>query len=183
MFVCLFCFVLELKYSWHTMFHEILVYNIAGQPVHCVCSPQAQLHYSTPDCIPYAVPSSLWLIHSIAGSLYLPLPFTRFAPYPLASISLCSVFTGLFLLFVCSFVLFFGFHIKVRSCDIYLSLSDLLRLVPSWSIHSVPNIRSHSFFMAEEYSIVYIYATSSLSIHLSRDSWVASISWLCIMLW
>ena len=59
----------------------------------------------------------LWLIHSITGRLHLPLPGTHFAqaptPSPLATISLFSVFMGLFLLLLAYCFIFFRFHIWV----------------------------------------------------------------------
>ena len=72
--------------------------------------------------------SSPWLIYFVTGSLYLLISFTYFIHpptlSPLATTCLLSVSIGLFLFcYVCSFVLFCRFHIKVKSHCICLSLT------------------------------------------------------------
>ena len=104
-------------------------------------------------------------IYFITGSLclWLPSPILPTAhPCLWQSPILFSVyvsFGGLFLL------LYFRFHIKVRSYNICLSLSDLFRLaVCPQKSPMLSQIAIIPFFVAEWYSIVYVYITFSLSI-------------------
>lgn len=64
--------------------------------------------------------SSPWLLHSITGSLYLPVPFTHFAalstPSPLATTRMFSVFIGLILLFSWKNFYFKKSLVKKQNC-------------------------------------------------------------------
>ena len=90
-----------------------------------------------------------WLTYSITGNLYLPLPFTHSAcfplsPSPLATISLFSVFISLILLFVYS--LFGSFHIKrTHLCNIYTDLegNSTANPKPQSSFLSLPSSLHH----------------------------------------
>ena len=83
-------------------------------------------------------------------------------PFPLVNTTLFSVSMCLFWLFfffiffVCFF--FFVFHRWEKSSGVSFSIWLIsLSTVPSRSIHVVANGRIASVFMAEEYTIVYIY--------------------------
>lgn len=86
-------------------------------------SVTVQCYYSIIDC-PF-----LPVTFSMTGTLYLPLPFPSFCPsscpLPPWQPSVCSLFMGLFLLFVCSFVLFFHCKGSVRrKADSYLQARE-----------------------------------------------------------
>ena len=96
----------------------------------------------------------LWLIHSITGSLYLPLFFTHFVhpltPFPLATINLFSTFMGLILIFICLFscFVFLDFTYEQNHMVFILIWLIPLSIIPSKSVHIVTNgkiSRSHPF--------------------------------------
>ena len=71
--------------------------------------------------------TSLYLIYFILRNLYILTPYSYFAPPPRHSswvtTSLFSVFVSSFLFcYNCSFVLFFGFHVKVKTVFVYIWL-------------------------------------------------------------
>ena len=66
-------------------------------------------------------------------------------------------------LYLYLFILFFRFHLQVKSYSVCLSLSDLLSMLISRSIHINGNI---SFFLWLNNIPLYICTTSSLSIRL-----------------
>ena len=74
-----------------------------------------------------------WLTNWITGSLYLPLPITHFAPSPPSpsgnhQFVFCIYKSdSAFCSFVYSSVLFFRFHIWLKSCNICLSLTYFTR--------------------------------------------------------
>ena len=86
-------------------------------------------------------------IYFITGSLYLLIPFTHSAhsptPLPLVT-TVCSLYLWV-LCFVCSFVLFFRFHIKVKQYLLFPIWLISLGIIHSRSIHVVPNGKVSSF--------------------------------------
>ena len=148
---------------------QVVTKHRADLPVLCGCFPLA--------------------IYFRFGSVYKSMPLSHFIPaYPSPSpcpqvhplclhIYSCPVprFFRTIFLFVC----FFRFHIYVITYVICFSLSDLLfsvgqSLGPSTSLQ----ITQFRFFPWLSNIPLYICATSSLSIHLSMDTQVASMSWL-----
>ena len=117
-----------------------------------------------------------WLIYLVTGSLSLLISLTYFSPpltpSPLTTTCLFSVSIALFLFcYICSFVLFFRFHIQLRSYSSSLSLSDLFYLAqyPLDPFMLSQMARFHSFLWPSNIPL-YTCTTSSLSIHLSMDT-------------
>lgn len=140
-----------------------LNYNIVIPQVYTLCSahykssyPLAPYKANTTTLFPMLGFLFPWLAHSITGSLCIPLPFTHLAqpPTPLPSgnhqLILCTYGSISTFLFVCSFVLCFN---STRSEIIwYWSFTIWLKsfsIIPSRSIHVVPNSKISCFFMAE----------------------------------
>ena len=124
-------------------------------------------------------------IYFTFGSVYMSMPLSHFVPaYP--SPSLCPQVHSLCLcLYSCPaprfFRTLFFFLDSIYMCQhtvfVFLSLTDFTRMTVSRSIHLTTNNSILFLFMAEYYSIVYM-CPYSLSIHLSMDTQVASMSWL-----
>ena len=129
------------------------MYNIVIQLLSVLCCVHLTCSYHLSPCNTVTIPltlfpmlclSSLWLTHSITGSLYFPLPFTHFVqptlPFLLATISLFSVFMGLILLFVCLFNCFVFYIPHMSEIIWYVSFSVWLisfSMISSRSIHKV----------------------------------------------
>ena len=120
------------------------------------------------------------------GSVYMFMPLSDFVPaYPspspcpqVHSLHLC-LYSCPALRFFKTIFNFFRFHICVLAYGICFSLSDLLHSVwqtlgPSTSLQ----LTQFCFFLWLSSIPLYICATSSLSIHLSMDTKLASMSWL-----
>ena len=147
---------------------QVVTKQRADLPVLCSCFPLA--------------------IYFTSGSVYMHMPLSQFVP---ASTSPCphpQVHSLHLRLYSCPaprvfrtilFVCFQIPYIYVLAYGIYFSLSDLLHSVyqslgPSTSLQ----ITQFHFFIWLSNIPLYICATSSLSIHLSIDTQVASMSWL-----
>ena len=145
---------------------QVVTKHRADLPVLCGCFPLASyftfgnIYKSMPLCdfVPaYPSPSPRPQVHSLHLCLY-SYPAPRF-------------FRMIFF--------FFRFHIYVLAYSICFSLSDLLPSVgqtlgPSTSLQ----ITQFCSFLWLSNTPLFICATSSLSIHLSMDTQVASMSWL-----
>ena len=113
--------------------------------------------------------SSLWLIYFVTGSLYLLIPITYFTS-PVWQPHFCSLY-----LWVCfCFVLFFHLFCFLNSTYkwnqtvfVFLCLVTLLSIIPLHPSMSLQMARFHSFLWLSNIPYIYIYITSSLSIHLS----------------
>ena len=91
-------------------------------------------------------------------------------PPTISSLATTCLFTVYIMLvlfcYIQSFVLLFSLHIKVKSYSICLSLSDIsYSMIPSRSIHAVPNGRFHSFLWLSNiplymYHIFFIHASA-----------------------
>ena len=123
-------------------------------------------------------------IYFTFGSVYMSMPLSHFIPdYPSPHCVLKSI------LYICDFipvlplgssepfVLLFldSIYVCQHTVFVFLFLTSLCMTV-SMSIHLTTNNSISFLFMAN--IPLYIYTTSSLSIHLSMDIQVASMSWL-----
>ena len=97
--------------------------------------------------------------------MYLLIRFLYFASPPPLSL-LVPLVCCLFLFFyICSFVLFFRPHIKVKTQCLSFSVWLIsLSIIPSGSIHIVENGKISFFIMTKQYSIGNIYRESSSSL-------------------
>ena len=136
---------------------------------------------------------SYWLLHCTfhtsdsfilqpkvcASQIYLTNLYPPPAPTlssPLATTSFFSISVTLFLFYVCSLVLFFRVHLKVKSYNIYVLLIWLFSLwiIPSSFIHVVADAKISFFFMARWSSFIYMFFffffhLFSLLIHLLME--------------
>ena len=126
-----------------------------------------------------------WLIHSITGSLYLPLPFTHFAhaptPAPLTTTSLFSILMGLFLRFVRLFVLFFRFCIRVKACGIWSRSFDKLTKM----LHHLVRISVgfFFFFLPEIHKLILKCVWRCKELKILKQSWKGRAKWRTYKAW
>ena len=138
-------------------------------------------------CIHYSACTAKNLVFTHQHAVDPFYPFCPPPPFPTGNnyFVLCiyvfvSVWFGLFIyLFIFGWFIFYNLHIN--EIIWYLSFSIWLislSIIPSGSNHVVANSKILFLFMAEECYIIYVYTTSSLSIHLLMGIYTVFISWL-----
>ena len=174
---------LLLKYSWCTILYYFQVYNIVVQHLNTLWNDHH--NKSSSHLSPYKVITVLLTLYCIIQTCnlfcnwnFVPLnPLHLFSlnslPLilsPLANTSLFSVFMSLFLFFLNSFSLFFKFQCKLNH-NIFLSPSDLFHIVkyPLGPSMVSQMARYHSDWWLSNI-LLYVYTTSSLSIHMWIDT-------------
>ena len=193
----IFFFTSSLEYNYFTMLCQFLLYNKVNQLYvyiypHIPFSLEPPSHLPIPHLqvvtkhqvdLPVLCSSFPLAICFAFGSVYMSMLLSHFVPaYP--SLPPCPQVRSLCLpLFLpCHQVqqyCFLRFHIYALAYGICFSLSDSLHSVgqtlgPSTSLQ----ITQFHFFLWLSNILLYICATSSLSIHLSVEIQVASMSWL-----
>ena len=91
------------------------------------------------------------------SSLYLLIPYPYLAPLSLFPRVTTSLFSVSISVLLCTFILFSRFHTQAISYNICLSLTYFTNIIFSRYNHTAANGRISFLFMAERYSIVYIY--------------------------
>ena len=138
----------------------------------------ANIQYSLLNCSYHAVITSPKLIYLITGSLYSlpPPPASPKQPWQ----SGISLFLSL-CVFACLFGFFLTIHIWDHIVAVFLCLTYFHSIMLSRFIHVVTNSKLSSLVWPSDIPLS-VTKTFSLSISLSFDTWVVSMSWLLLMI-